>query len=261
MTDTNRYSKLIEKVFFKHYKSGLDEFEFAREDLVEAASLLNIDVPKNIGDLIYSFRYRTSLPESITKLQRDDKEWVIRPAGRAKYKFCLTKEARVVPTEMLAEIKIADSTPTLVSRYALSDEQALLAKVRYNRLIDIFTGVVCYSLQNHLRTTVEGVGQIETDELYIGTDTRGNQFVFPVQAKGGNDQLSVIQIEQDLALCKEKYPALTAVPVAVQFMADDLIAMFSFIEEEGNIKISNERHYRLVHAKAITEQDLQKYRS
>jgi len=41
--------------------------------------------------------------------------------------------------------------------YALGDEQALLAKLRYNRLLDIFTGVVCYSLQNHLRTNVPGM--------------------------------------------------------------------------------------------------------
>ena len=46
-------------------------------------------------------------------------------------------------------IKIPDATPGIVQKYALADEQALLAKLRYNRLLDIFTGVTCYSLQNH----------------------------------------------------------------------------------------------------------------
>jgi hypothetical protein len=45
--------------------------------------------------------------------------------------------------------------------------------MRYNRLLDIFTGVACYSLQNHLRTTVPDVGQVETDELYVGVDKNG----------------------------------------------------------------------------------------
>ncbi len=59
---------------------------------------------------------------------------------------------------------------------SFTDEQALLATVRYNRLTDIFTGVTCYSLQNHLRTTVRGVGQVETDELYVGVDRLGKHY-------------------------------------------------------------------------------------
>ena len=62
----------------------------------------------------------------------------------------------------IAAIKIPDATPEIIAAYALGDdEQALLAKVRYNRLIDIFLGLTTYSLQNHLRTYVAGMGQIE----------------------------------------------------------------------------------------------------
>lgn len=95
---------------------------------------------------------------------------------------------------MLAETKVPDSTPGVIGMYALSDEQALLAKLRYKRLIDISTGVACYSLQSHLRTNVPGLGQLETDEIYIGVDKRGAHYVFPVHAKAGNDVISVVQI-------------------------------------------------------------------
>jgi len=88
--------------------------------------------------------------------------------------------------------------------YSLSDEQALLARLRYNRLVDIFTGITCYSLQNHLRTHVREIGQIETDEVYIGVDRGGAHYVIPVQAKGGRDLLSVVQIEQDIEMCSNK---------------------------------------------------------
>ena len=40
----------------------------------------------------------------------------------------------------MAFTKVPDATPGVVSLYALGDEQALLARVRYNRLIDIFIG-------------------------------------------------------------------------------------------------------------------------
>ena len=78
-----------------------------------------------------------------------------------------------------------DSTPGIIARYSFNDEQAVLARVRYNRLIDIFLGIACLSLQNHFRTTVPGMGQVETDEIYVGVDKGGSHYVVPVQAKGG----------------------------------------------------------------------------
>ena len=106
----------------------------------------------------------------------------------------------------MAVTKIPDSTPGVIIKYALDDEQSLLAKIRYNRLIDIFTGVTCYSLQNHLRTTAPGIGQVETDEIYIGIDKRGVHYVFPVQAKSGSGKIGTVQIRQDYAVCAAKLP-------------------------------------------------------
>ena len=145
--------------------------------------------------------------------------------------------------------------------YALSDEQALLAKVRYNRLIDIFAGVTCYSLQSHLRTTAPGLGQIETDEVYVGVDRRGAHYVIPVQAKGGTDKLSIVQIEQDVAMCATKFRRLICRPIAAQFMEDNLIAMFAFEESEQGMAITSEKHYRLVPAEEMTAEDLGTYRN
>lgn len=149
--EKNRYVQLIESIFLKYYREGSTEVTFRREDIVETAGELGIKLPKNLGDVVYSFRYRTQLPTSITERAPEGYEWIIRPAGRSLYKFVLTKEATFMPNPSLAKTKIPDATPGIVSKYSFDDEQALLAKIRYNRLIDIFTGVTCYSLQNHLR--------------------------------------------------------------------------------------------------------------
>jgi hypothetical protein len=162
---------------------------------------------------------------------------------------------------MMSETKVPDSTPGVVAKYSLNDEQALLAKVRYNRLIDIFTGIACYSLQNHLRTTVAHLGQVETDEIYIGIDKRGAHYIFPVQAKGGADKLNIVQIEQDIALCAAKFPSLICRAIGAQFMGDDLIALFEFEEGENGIALSSEKHYRLVRPDDVTTQDLDSYRT
>ena len=94
----------------------------------------------------------------------------------------------LIPNQNLAVTKIPDATPGIIAKYAFSDEQALLTRIRANRLIDIFLGIACYSLQNHLRTTVVGMGQVETDEIYVGVDKGGSHYVVPVQAKGGRRQ-------------------------------------------------------------------------
>lgn len=105
------------------------------------------------------------------------------------------------------------------------------------------------------------VGQVETDELYVGIDRRGMQYVFPVQAKGGSDTLSVVQIMQDFALCEVKFPALTCIPIAARFMADDVIALFAFEKQGVQISVSAERHYHLVAPEQITAADLQQYQA
>ncbi|MEW5702292.1 MAG: hypothetical protein AB1792_08700 [Candidatus Zixiibacteriota bacterium] len=161
----------------------------------------------------------------------------------------------------MAETKVPDATPGVIAIYSLGDEQALLAKLRYNRLIDIFTGVACYSLQNHLRTAVAGVGQVEIDEVYIGVDKRGAHFVLPVQAKGGRDKLSVVQVEQDLAVCESKFPNLICRPIGAQFIKKDLIALFEFETDRGEVKVVSEKHYRLVEPDEILDADLVTYRS
>lgn len=256
---SNRYGQIFEKIFFDAYKKGTLEILFKRTDIETAANSLGIKLPKNLGDILYSFRYRTPLPEQILATQPDKQEWIIEGAGRALYKFKLVRENRILPNSSLVRVKIPDSTPEIVAAYALSDEQALLAKIRYNRLIDIFLGLTTYSLQNHLRTTVKDVGQIEIDEIYVGVDKQGRQFVMPVQAKGGSDQISVVQAKQDILCCKEKYPDLICRPISTQFITDDLIAIFELCFEDDEVKIADERHYKLVPASNITTKDLQTY--
>ena len=255
----NRYVQIIETIFHKHYVEGAETVDFTRDEIEPVASGLGIKLPKNLGDIPYSFRYRASLPESITSKALDSKVWVIRPTGRGLYQFALVEDKPIVPNAMLSETKLPDSTPGVVLMYSGSDEQALLAKLRYNRLIDIFTGVTSYSLQNHLRTTVPGMGQVETDEIYIGVDQRGAHYVFPVQAKGGNDKANIVQIEQDIALCKHKFPGLICQAIGAQFMAGDKIALFAFEDSDTGVGIVEERHYRLVPKEDLTAEEIQTY--
>lgn len=253
------YDSVIADVFHARYAAGATSVMFDRDDLETAAERLGLPRSKNLGDLPYTYRYRKSLPRSVLATAPVGLTWLIRGSGRGKYEFALGTEVQFVPNSHLAKIKVLDATPGLITRYALSDEQALLARLRYNRLLDIFTGVTCYSLQNHYRTHIKNKGQAETDEIYVGVGKRGAHFVFPVQAKGKRDKLGVVQIEQDLAICKQVFPNLIARPVAAQFMADGAIALFEFTEDSGEVRIAVERHYQLVPSDQLTPEEIARY--
>lgn len=256
----NRYGSLIEKIFFDRYKDGAVSLDFSREDIEDAATDLDIKLPKNLGDVLYSFRFRNALPDRIVATQPEGMEWVIELAGRALYKFSLVKANRVLPRDDLVRTDIPDATPELIRAYALDDEQALLAIVRYNRLIDTFLGLTTYSLQNHLRTTVKGIGQIEIDELYVGLDKRGCHYVIPVQAKGGKDQIGIVQISQDIRFVEDKFPGMRCRAIAAQFMENEVIALFELTLQDDEIKVVEERHYRLVPAKKLDRDAIRDYR-
>lgn len=257
----NRYAQLIERVFLDNYEDGAHHVRFERPELVDVAQDLKIPMPKNLGDTLYSFRCRVGLPQALLERQPDGLEWAIFPDGRAKYRFAAVPFATVEPTQGLAVTKIPDATPGMIEKYRLGDEQALLARLRYNRLLDVHTGVTTYSLQSHLRTQI-AEGQLETDEVYVGVDRRGAHYVFPVQAKGGKDYLSVVQIWQDFKMCQKKFPDLIAMPVAAQFMNDGAIALFTF-EWDGRDGVSiapgGERHYKLVQPEELTGAELLAY--
>jgi len=256
---TNRYHALIEGVFFDGYTDGATAFEFSRSDIEEMAQLLGIKLPKNLGDVIYSIRYRSPLPSTILETQPPGREWIIEGAGRARYRFKLVAATRILPREDLVKIAIPDATPELIRAYALDDEQALLAIVRYNRLIDTFLGLTTYSLQNHLRTTVREIGQIEIDELYVGIDRHGCHHVIPVQAKGGSDQIGIVQTSQDIAFVAQKFPGMRCRAISAQFMADGVVALFELTLQDDEIRVAQERHYRLVPASELDTSAIRAY--
>lgn len=253
------YDQILSEIFRRAFREGDEVVVFEREQIASVATDLGLERPRNLGDVVYTFRFRKALPESIWKTAPAGKEWIIRQSGDALYRFVLVTPVDLSPRAGLLVTKVPNATPGIIAKHALDDEQALLALIRYNRLIDVFAGVACYSLQNHLRTKVKDVGQVETDEIYVGVDRHGAQYVFPVQAKGGRDRLSVVQVEQDVAMCAAKFPTLICRPVAVQFMSRNQVAVMELAESSDSIRLVSESHYELVSPDALSDAELAAY--
>ena len=154
LNNTTDYDKIIEKLFFNKFKVSkeLTEIEFSKVELVSIGKKLKLNI-RNIPDIVYTYRSRRDLPKSI----RDKGNWAITPKGKGKFSFIKLKRSPFVSIqEGLSKIKILNSLPEIVEKYSSSDEQSLLSNLRYNRLLDIFTGITCFHLQSHVRCTVKG---------------------------------------------------------------------------------------------------------
>jgi len=269
------YTPIIQKIFDAHYKPQKNRFEFKRAELAVAAEELGIDVEgdekvvaKNLGDIIYSFRFRRDFPAEIKAKAPAGKMWIIVGKGDAVYEFRLISIPSLKADPNWFVTKLHDATPEIVRRFNLSDEQSLLARIRYNRLVDMFCRCVAYSLQNHLRTKVEGIGQIEIDELYVGANRQGEHFIIPVQAKKEKDRLGVSQLMQDLEYCRGSHGTMRARALGAQMMkyneggrTFDKVVMFEFEcrDEPDDVVIRKiaERHFVLLPHNEISSADLE----
>lgn len=258
MASKGRDKRYIAGVFFRHYRPGQKKVAFRREEIDEIAEELGIPRSANPGHVIYHFRSRSSMPDEVAATAPSGMEWTIELDGRGKYAFVLVDIGanRIEPRWAQEIVKIPDATPEIVLAHAKRDEQAVLAKIRYNRLIDLFLGISAYSLQNHLRTSVTGRGQIEIDELYVGIDWSGRQYVVPVQAKRKKDRPVAVQAVQDIEYCEKFYPALICRPVAVHTLGDGRLAMLELKRSSEKVVVSFEKHYSLVAASEISDVEL-----
>jgi hypothetical protein len=242
--------EVIRRVFEQHYKSGAKTVPFSMDDIRDAIAQVAKEHPgykeNNVADVRYQYTSgRRQLPEAVDKLG----PWMIRGRGKALYAFeKLTSPLEVQIQDDLLTILLPDATPEIVLEYAGSDEQGLLAKIHYNRLLDIFLQITCYHLQNHWRTTIKNKGQCEIDDLYVGLNNNGAQFVVPVEAKSAGDRLSKTQILQMIDFARERYPKLVLRPVGAQEMKDGSLALVEFTPADNadEIKIKEMRRYKLV---------------
>jgi len=237
------------RVFQKRYREGLDSVPFTMDDIRDEIAVVSKTNPayreKNVADVRYEFASgRRGLPKEIDDLG----PWMIKGTGKGAYAFVRIEESLDVSISAdLQEILIPDATPEIVVEYAGHDEQGLLAKLRYNRLLDIFLSITCYHLQNHWRTTVNGV-QREIDDLYVGIDTDGKQYIIPVEAKSAKGRISKTQIVQVVEFAGNRYPSLIMRPVGIKEINEkEVVAiLFTIGRSVDDIKMRDIRRYKFV---------------
>ena len=81
------YDSIIYSIFFEHYEEGKTPIRFEREEFLKKAEELNINAAKNLGDIVYSYKYRKKLPKEILETAPAGHYWRIRSIGKSHYEF------------------------------------------------------------------------------------------------------------------------------------------------------------------------------
>jgi hypothetical protein len=244
-TGGSKYEQIIRSVFFANWQDGSTEFIFSREQIDGSSLGIN---PKNIGDIIYTYRYSRALPDDILAKAPEGHTWIIEGAGTALYRFRAVKESWFVPSDA-EPIILPDRTPhDIIENVKDKDEQAILSIVNYNRLLDLFLRARLERKQSHWRQNVTGIGQIEIDDVYIGHSEDGTKVVIPVQAKRDKDKISSVQIMQDVLACAAKNDGKVCRPVAVHWEnSTEILTFMEFGYDEAlrTVELIRERRYLL----------------
>jgi hypothetical protein len=125
-----------------------------------------------------------------------------------------------------------------------------VTRVLYNRLIDIFTGLTCFHIQNHYRGFVEGMGEVELDPLYVGIDKTGKLYILPIEAKSQaeNEMIGRVQISQMAKLVRQDFADLDRRILAIKYLKDGTIVIIEFDDqvEPDDFKIVSVSRFRLI---------------
>ena len=116
-THANRYTRLIEAIFLKHYQSGATAIAFERDKINQTAEELGIVLPRTWVTCSTRFGIELSYPASILEKAPEGYEWMIKPAGRSRYSFVLVRQSIITPSPVLVETKIPNSTPGVIAKY------------------------------------------------------------------------------------------------------------------------------------------------
>jgi len=243
-----QYDKIISSLFKKKHsgRENQEELSFTKDEIVETAQALSITL-RNPPDVVYTYRCRRALPDDILNTGG----WIIIPKGKGRFAFRKTNRSSFIEIqEGLAQIEILNAVPEIVEKYAANDEQGLLSLIRYNRLIDIFTNITCFHLQSHIRTTIADEGQVEIDDLYIGIDDEGNEYIIPTEAKSPDerDKLGWFQVANLVKYAGEYFPNLICRPIAVKPFERNIVCLMEFDANSDyeKIAIKNIKVYKLI---------------
>jgi hypothetical protein len=239
---TLRYGPTIERVFLSAYAAALQGTQtqppdpdptliVVHGDTLRASLVANGLKVGNLYDMIYFFKVRAPLPASIRAMGH----WGLDSLGKGYYGFRKLKNKPQIEIDFddIAPVSVYNAVPELIDGYLRHDEQSMLSRILYNRLIDIYIGMSCWLAQNHYRSQIAvqfGSAEVEVDALYAGVDSQGHQHAIGIEAKSHakSEMINRIQLSNMARMLRERFPEAIPIILAVKMLQDGDIGLVRF---------------------------------
>jgi hypothetical protein len=216
-----------------------------------------VEEDENVNEADIPYRYkvgRTPIPDEI----KSKGNWIVKGrSGKGNYEFLELNRDQYIDlpsTEDLVAIEILESTPDVVLKYCSDDEQSLISRLNYTQLLGTFLKLSTNHLQSHVRTSVENIGQVEIDGLFVGVNKEGKEYIIPVEAKssGEGDRLAVQQLHAMNEFISQNFPDTESRPVGVKQMEDESVVIIELntTTDINKIQMKDVKRYRLVRLNA-----------
>lgn len=153
------------------------------------------------------------------------------------------------PSLNKSRIRVPDAMPDLLRDYAINDRQKHFAFVRYNFILPLFCGVVCWHLQsNVLRDQLPGrKSRVLMDEIYVGIDQYGAHHAILLVAF--DDAVAGSQhCRNALMFLRDRFPHAHHKLIAIESIGENALALFALEAKDRNVVIAYERHFEVVSA-------------
>jgi hypothetical protein len=155
----------------------------------------------------------------------------------------------LTPNRNKSVITIPDSTPELLRAYAVNKRQQHFSLVRYNSIIQLFCGIICWSLQSNVLAGMPAYKKMHVlmDELYVGFDNYGYHHA-----------IILIAFEDAVVTANQLRSASTYLGnhfryahhhlIALESLSDHAFALLGLQAKANKVVIASERHFELVKA-------------
>lgn len=148
----------------------------------------------------------------------------------------ITQNIEVAPNRLSKRQAVPNLLPRIVEEYISDERQFLLSQLRYNRLLDLYSGMVCFPVYSTSRLA---------DEIFVGIDQMERPHVFLVQASTGNRPLRISHVKSCFDSFVTEYQSALIRSIVLQVVTLNILALLEF-QVERTARLVGEKHYQIV---------------
>lgn len=136
---------------------------------------------------------------------------------------------------------VLNALPYPLDKFISNERQFLLSQLRYSRLLDIFSGAICFPIYSVAE---------QADEIYIAMQQDSKYHTFLIQAATGDRPLYVSDLKECFDRFATEFSSALVRSIVVQSVAINVIALIEF-QVGTTVEFVAEKHYRLIQQDSV----------